>query len=427
MKRVLSKTTGLMVAMAMVISLFVPAIVMAANEKDITVKFYTASQTQAQGVDDVLIKVLKGQDGKCYLKYTEIPESIKGQKGNFICRNNDGKTEIFIDDQFNSALGDTTDLSGVDVLYVKVYPTYKLTFKYVDDSGNNLENGFTIDARSDVKLGEMKDIEVDDFDKAFGEKYENMGWTDGDGSSVINLSQYKPNKETTLTKTFKLKKYTVNYNNNDGTSNKYSVVKEHGETADKEIYPPKRDGYSFVAWCHNAEGTTEYDFSLPIINDLDLYAKWSKFYQIIDGENQTITLKKGADLIVKADGELLKFSRLLVDGKEVGRNNYDLASGSTIVKIKASYLDTLPEGDHTLTFVYNDGVVSTNFRITKDDSSSATIEPTSSDSSSAGSSSNGSYSSNPKTGDMGISVWVSLLTMSMAGVAVLVRQLKKVK
>lgn len=52
-----------------------------------------------------------------------------------------------------------------------------------------------------------------------------------------------------------------------------------------------------------------------------------------------------------------------VDEASVDTSNYDVKSGSTVVTLKESHFAVLPVGVHTLTFVYNDGEVSTHFMI----------------------------------------------------------------
>ena len=54
---------------------------------------------------------------------------------------------------------------------------------------------------------------------------------------------------------------------------------------------------------------------------------------------------------------------------------YSLASGSTILTIKSSYLDTLSAGTYTVTFVYEDGEVETSL-IIPEDTSTPVDEPT---------------------------------------------------
>lgn len=48
-----------------------------------------------------------------------------------------------------------------------------------------------------------------------------------------------------------------------------------------------RDGYTFMGWYTDAEGTTKFDFNTPITTDITLYAKWEKIDEDdIGGENK---------------------------------------------------------------------------------------------------------------------------------------------
>ena len=73
--------------------------------------------------------------------------------------------------------------------------------------------------------------------------------------------------------------------------------------------------------------------------------------------------KKGEELLLKTNGDIEKFVKLLIDGLEVTNDKYTLEKGSTIIKLQPFYLDTLSVGKHKVTFVYQDGEVSTEFSI----------------------------------------------------------------
>ncbi len=49
------------------------------------------------------------------------------------------------------------------------------------------------------------------------------------------------------------------------------------------------------------------------------------------------------------------FTGVLVDNKETSKDNYDAGKGSVIINLKSSFLDTLSEGEHTLTALFDDG------------------------------------------------------------------------
>ena len=51
------------------------------------------------------------------------------------------------------------------------------------------------------------------------------------------------------------------------------------------------------------------------------------------------------------------------DGKAVDADCYTAESGSTIITLKAGYLETLAAGEHTLTVLYTDGEASGTFTI----------------------------------------------------------------
>ena len=86
-------------------------------------------------------------------------------------------------------------------------------------------------------------------------------------------------------------------------------------------------------------------------------------YQITAGANGTWNKGNTEGLTVTSNGDFSKFTGIRVDGVDVGAENYTAVSGSTVVTLNTAYLETLTEGTHTLTMVYTDGEVSTNFTI----------------------------------------------------------------
>ena len=86
-------------------------------------------------------------------------------------------------------------------------------------------------------------------------------------------------------------------------------------------------------------------------------------YAITEGDNQTCYYDNDEDLIIIANASLEKLIKVLVDGKELEKENYELKSGSTIITLKSEYLDTLDEGEHKLTLAYTDGEINAKFKI----------------------------------------------------------------
>lgn len=84
---------------------------------------------------------------------------------------------------------------------------------------------------------------------------------------------------------------------------------------------------------------------------------------IIEGTNGSWTKNSDKTLIFRANGDFSKFTGVKVDGTLIDAKNYTSVSGSTVITLKADYLNTLSVGTHTLTVVYNDGECSTNFEV----------------------------------------------------------------
>ncbi|MBQ8983248.1 MAG: hypothetical protein IJ079_06630, partial [Lachnospiraceae bacterium] len=97
-------------------------------------------------------------------------------------------------------------------------------------------------------------------------------------------------------------------------------------------------------------------------------------YTILDGKDQTLPLEQGKELTIRASGSVEDFAGLKIDGVEVDRANYTVTSGSTIITLKPEFLNTLGEGEHTFTFVYVDGEVSTSFTLTQSTPTESTTE-----------------------------------------------------
>lgn len=86
---------------------------------------------------------------------------------------------------------------------------------------------------------------------------------------------------------------------------------------------------------------------------------------IIAGAGSTHQINNGKDMTLTCSGELDDLADIYVDGKLIDESNYTLKSGSTILTLKTSYLDTLSVGKHTLKFQYVDNVsAETDFTIT---------------------------------------------------------------
>lgn len=85
--------------------------------------------------------------------------------------------------------------------------------------------------------------------------------------------------------------------------------------------------------------------------------------EIIDGKGQTMVVDAAKDLSFRSSAPLAFFQKVLVDDKEVAAENYELTEGSTIVTLKASFLNTLGVGEHKLSVVSTTGTAETTFTV----------------------------------------------------------------
>ena len=84
---------------------------------------------------------------------------------------------------------------------------------------------------------------------------------------------------------------------------------------------------------------------------------------IIDGRNAKWNKGGESNLTFKSDAAFSDFVEVLVDGKTITAENYEKREGSIIIELKASYLETLAEGEHTLTIRSASGDATTKFMV----------------------------------------------------------------
>lgn len=100
-----------------------------------------------------------------------------------------------------------------------------------------------------------------------------------------------------------------------------------------------------------------------------IIAKLPKF---VSGANQEWTKGSKEGLTFKIDTDIKEFKKVLVDGKELKDTDYDIKSGSTILTLKPSFLDTLSAGKHKIRFEFNTGSVEAYFTVKDKENSSQT-------------------------------------------------------
>ena len=195
--------------------------------------------------------------------------------------------------------------------------------------------------------------------------------------------------------------YTITFDPNGGTLAE-GVVNTRTTGTDGKlagvVSAPVMDGYTFVGWFTATNGGEQVTTSYVFTADATVYAQWTQnttpvdpddpnvpdnpddpnvpdnpddpdqpikpVYNVIDGANGQWTAESGAALEVRADGEFANFDHVRVDGVRVDEMHYDAREGSTIITLKPSFLSTLSDGVHSLTFAYRDGgEANTNFTV----------------------------------------------------------------
>lgn len=86
-------------------------------------------------------------------------------------------------------------------------------------------------------------------------------------------------------------------------------------------------------------------------------------YDIVEGDGSSWTEDSNHNITFVVNGLFSKFVGIKVDGKDVDKANYEAKAGSTIITLKASYLDTLAVGEHTITVIYTDGETDGTFKV----------------------------------------------------------------
>ena len=102
-----------------------------------------------------------------------------------------------------------------------------------------------------------------------------------------------------------------------------------------------------------------------LVKQMEELEKISYAPSIIEGAGQI--WKAGSDTNAKfrSNAEFEEFVKVLVDGKVLDASKYTVSAGSTVVELKADYLNTLSAGEHTLSIVSENGTASTMFTIEK--------------------------------------------------------------
>lgn len=143
--------------------------------------------------------------------------------------------------------------------------------------------------------------------------------------------------------------------------------------------------------------------STELKTKLDTLVKATTDYKIIKGNNSKWIKNSGRNLAFTVNAPFSKFESVEVDGKTIAESNYTSKSGSTIITLKSSFLQTLSAGEHTITVVFTDNEASGIFTIQK-------------------------ATSSPFTGDtFHLTLWISVMVVAGASLVVLLYKKRKQK
>ncbi len=207
------------------------------------------------------------------------------------------------------------------------------------------------------------------------------------------------------------------------------------------------NGFKHQCVVSNTAGSVTSNTAVLTVTENTTPAPDSVDYEILDGANTSWEQNSDGSLSIRGSGEFSKFVGVKVDGNLVDVRNYTVKEGSTIVTLKADYLNTLSVGNYTFEIIWTDGTASTRFTVSKSDSGSD--EPTDNDGNNGKNdntsntpatapedkNNNGTGGSQtddnqqitaPKTGDNSHTVlWISLLGVSLAGLLSMIYVRKK--
>ena len=260
--------------------------------------------------------------------------------------------------------------------------------------------------------------------------------------------------------TLELNGGTANVSFSDGMEDKgiiiYRNVAENFYKDTSVITPPTDKEFDYI----EINGTKWTEDTYTVNNNITIKLIWkdkaaTPTYTILEGANQTYTIDSNVDVVIKASGTKANLSKIQIDGTDLDTAHYNTEEGSTILTLKASYLNALSVGEHTVKFAYDDGEVSTTLKVAQNGNSGNTdpSNPTdpsgnntgtntnnennntntgsnttnttgTTENTSTNTSTNTTSSKTPKTGD-NIVVWIALLVVATIGTVGTVKYLRK--
>ena len=278
-----------------------------------------------------------------------------------------GNTFTVADGKISGSIGDT----GIAV----VYNVTKYTITVEDTTGGTVEV-----SADEAEAGETVTVTVTADD---GKELDAITVTAEDGTEITltNLgdgrySFTQPAQDVTVAASFKDEAVEDRFQVTIGDSESGKVeISTSNPTAGEKItitvnpdegcvvksVTVKDSAGTQIPVTDNGNGT--YSYTQPADN-VTIEVVFEANYKITKGDGSSAEIG-ASDLTFTVNGAFAKFTGIEVDGKEVATSNYEAKAGSTIITLKASYLKTLTEGEHTITVIFTDGEAEGTFKLTK--------------------------------------------------------------
>lgn len=174
-------------------------------------------------------------------------------------------------------------------------------------------------------------------------------------------------------------------------------------------------GFKYRCVVSNSAGTVTSNTAVLTVTENIIPDPDPVDYEILDGANSNWEQNSDGSLSIRGSGALYKFVGVKVDGTLVDAKNYTVKEGSTIVTLKADYLNTLSVGTHTFEILWTDGSASTTFTSKADSSDNGNNNQNDNDNSNRADSvlpdDSDKKEEAPKTGDDTPSVWLFILSI----------------
>lgn len=171
------------------------------------------------------------------------------------------------------------------------------------------------------------------------------------------------------------------------------------------------NGFKYQCVVSNSAGTVTSNTAVLTVTENTTPDPDPVDYEILDGANSSWEQNSDGSLSIRGSGEFSKFVGVKVDGNLVDAKNYTVKEGSTIVTLKADYLNSLSVGSHTFEMIWTDGTASTNFTIKEDTSGNGDNNQNDNDNNNSNPDDNDKKDEVPKTGDDTPVVWLFILSI----------------